>query len=792
MSRLEHALLYASAGLPVFQVTSFKTPFKNSHGHLDATTDIESVKAMWKHRPNANVALATGEIVCLDLDGTAWQQSPWGAALVAAAQTNGGIPATLMQRTSGGVHLLFRLPQGISLRSRNEPRKKGSPGVDIKASGGFIVLPPSVNGKTGFVYRWLNALPPAIAPAWLIEWCQTVGNTNKIVPTDDLGLGPVPGYLKRNYEQYQQRVVERSNIAEKPVFNADEYNRIRASLASIHADKCGHDEFVRIGLGLVWLDWIRSDGSNIGLELFDEWCSRSAERYNPEALAAKWTELEKSSRGEVTIGSIYHLARQHGWNGQAAFDEEVIAHTQGQRTASAGDAPQLGRDKTMATAEGVTAVATEPQTSVISGHSPAPTVDQVDFKVNGHAPKQLPPELALAPASIRFMDVTEDGFPRNTMINARQAITGLRVLARRDVFHEKTYIQGAFLKNYKQEMDDDIILQLRYKCRQTYQFDPGTQHMVDAVQNLAKDHEFDPLIEYLDSLKWDGTPRLDTWLVDHLGAEDSPFNRAVSRLSLIGAVRRAKHPGTKFDQCIVLEGEEGINKSSAVAIMAGPEFFSEQHVLGLSGREQQEAIAGVWLYEIADLTGMRRSDVEHVKAFLSRTEDRARGAYKRYRTDNPRRCVFFATTNEDSYLKSDTGNRRFWPVKVMGCNVAKLKAARDQIIAEAVAREAKGESIVLEERLWGDARAAQDQRLEKEPWTDVFARFLDGHTNEKKAVDNVTGHELLIHPSCLGMPPHQIRTEHVNRAGRALRQLGWIRYKTRAGHGTVYRWKRSS
>jgi hypothetical protein len=779
MGKLEHALLYAAAGWPVFQVTAFKTPFKNSHGHKDAVTDAASVRALWKQRPNANIALATGSIVCIDLDGTAWAQSPWGVSLAAAAQANGGMPATLMQRTSGGVHLLFKADPAIAVRSRNEPRRKGSPGVDIKGAGGFIVLAPSVNGKTGFVYRFVNpGTPPAALPVWLAVWCQTVGQEHRIVQTDDLGLGPVPSYLKVKNEQYQRRVAERSSISEKPVFNADEHNRIRAALAAVHADKCGHDEFVRIGLGLVWLDWIRSDGSNVGLDLFDEWCSRSAERYNPEALGAKWQEFERSSRGEVTIGSIYHLARQHGWNGQAAFGEEVVQHS----TPGLSTSNRAQHDKTMASAEGETALATELRSPLVR----EATIEQVDIYVNGHVPKQLPPELALAPASIRFLDVSEDGFPKNTMMNAHLAVGGLRVRCRHDTFHGKTWVEGSFIKDFKQEANDDILLQLRAKCRMTYQFDPGSQHMFDAVQKLGLDNEFDPLLEFLDTLKWDGQPRLDSWLVDHLGAIDTPFVRAVSALSLIAAVRRAKHPGTKFDQCIVLEGEEGINKSSAIEIMAGRSFFSEQHVLGLSGREQQEAINGVWLYEIADLTGMRRSEVEHVKAFLSRTEDRARGAYQRYRTDNPRRCIFFATTNEDSYLKSDTGNRRFWPIKVVGCDTRKLKAARDQILAEAVFREAKGESIVLSEKLWGEARAEQESRLEKEAWSDAFHRYLNG----KEPVNDTTIHDLLVQPGSLGMPAHMIRNEHSWRAGRALRQLGWVRYRKREGAALVYRWRR--
>jgi predicted P-loop ATPase len=142
-------------------------------------------------------------------------------------------------------------------------------------------------------------------------------------------------------------------------------------------------------------------------------------------------------------------------------------------------------------------------------------------------------------------------------------------------------------------------------------------------------------LDYLDALTWDGTPRLDRWLVTYAGAEDTELNREFGRIALVAAVRRARQPGIKFDPIIVLEGSMGTNKSKAIETLAGVENFSDQSIFGARDREQQELLAGVWLYEIAELSNIRKTDVEHIKSFASRTHDRARPAYGRVRKISP-------------------------------------------------------------------------------------------------------------------------------------------------------------
>lgn len=185
---------------------------------------------------------------------------------------------------------------------------------------------------------------------------------------------------------------------------------------------------------------------------------------------------------------------------------------------------------------------------------------------------------------------------------------------------------------------------------------------------------------------------------------------------------QTRHPGCKFDYIIVLEGAEGLFKSSALCVLAGgPENFSDQTILGRSDREQQELLRGVLLYEIADLTNIKKAEVEEVKAFASRTVDRARPAYGRCRIDMPRRGTIWGTTNNSEYLKSQTGNRRFWPIEVAATRPIDLEGLvrdRDQLFAEAAALEAGGASIVLPKELWAAAGDEQDKRREADPWED--------------------------------------------------------------------------
>ena len=240
----------------------------------------------------------------------------------------------------------------------------------------------------------------------------------------------------------------------------------------------------------------------------------------------------------------------------------------------------------------------------------------------------------------------------------------------------------------------------------------GKEKISDCLDKVFSQHRRHPVREYLDSLRWDGVERLDTLIASYIGAEDNELNRAMTRKIFTAAVRRVYEPGCKFDYCLILSGGEGIGKSTFLKIMGG-DWFSDS-IITTEGKEGMESLRQAWIIELAELASIKRSDVEQVKNFLSKQEDIYRAAYGKRTNHYPRQCVFFGTTNEVSFLKGDTGNRRFWVIpvdaglrKIEGDLFERLKADRDQLWAEAVVRYRQGEKLYLDAEQEAEARGRQ-------------------------------------------------------------------------------------
>ena len=199
---------------------------------------------------------------------------------------------------------------------------------------------------------------------------------------------------------------------------------------------------------------------------------------------------------------------------------------------------------------------------------------------------------------------TPRGIPAS-LGNAMIAVKAMRLECRYDEFHDKVIVKG--YENVANgdvlENLDNTLAKLRERVLRGYGFDPGKEYLADALKTECLDHVFDPVRDYLDSLKWDGTPRIDTWLVRYCKAKNTPLIRAFSRKFLLAGVRRVRKPGCKFDYILTLEGDQGIGKSTLYRLLAGEENFCDNEILGLDKREQQEAIQGVWIYELAELAG---------------------------------------------------------------------------------------------------------------------------------------------------------------------------------------------
>ncbi|MCP1829108.1 hypothetical protein J2R76_005808 [Bradyrhizobium sp. USDA 4532] len=402
-----------------------------------------------------------------------------------------------------------------------------------------------------------------------------------------------------------------------------------------------------------------------------------------------------------------------------------------------------------------------------------------------------------------FPDITKSGRPRATLPNTKKAIELLGIECRYDLFNLQHSINGHNLDSYMTEaINDPALLRLREIIHERFGFDPSTDNVHTAVQTLANHHRFHPVRDYLDALRWDGEPRLDRWLVSYAGVEDTPYVRAVGGIMLIAAVRRVRDPGCKFDELPVLEGEQGNAKSQAIQVLAvNPEWFSDQKVFGLGGRDSIEALSGKWIVEAAELHGMRQGEVEGLKAFLSRSTDRGRMAYARTPTESKRQCIIIGTTNNDAYLRDLTGNRRFWPLATSRIDIEALKRDRDQLWAEAATREASGSSIRLPEELWPAASEQQQLRLIDNPFTSTLDEVL-----REKAVgikDEVTC-LLKFEPgkpmtgiitmeglwTILGIRPGQRGQHHNENLHAAMKELGWVKTRRRIGGGRAYAYRR--
>jgi hypothetical protein len=378
---------------------------------------------------------------------------------------------------------------------------------------------------------------------------------------------------------------------------------------------------------------------------------------------------------------------------------------------------------------------------------------------------------ALAVVGSTWPDFTKDGRPRSTMRNAMLAMRRLQLRFAHDLFRCRKTIEGVHIQEYQGNLSDDACSALRHLVIERFGFDPAKEPTRDAAETLAIENAFHPIRNYLDGLKWDGASRLDRWMTTYLGAEDTPLNAAIGRIVLVAAVRRVRQPGVKFDTILVLEGKQGVGKSTAIKILAGPENFSDQNILTLDPKAQMELLEGVWIYELCELEGLSRAETSKVKAFASRSVDQGRPAYGRFKETRPRQVVFIGTTNEDKYLRDMTGNRRFWPVKVDQIDLEALERDRDQLFAEATLEEEKDESLVLPEELWPAAETEQEARLEDDPWLDVLSELHPSDSDQVAGMVRVSSIRLLEFP--LGLEPNRQQQFHAKRLATVMRKLGW-------------------
>lgn len=280
----------------------------------------------------------------------------------------------------------------------------------------------------------------------------------------------------------------------------------------------------------------------------------------------------------------------------------------------------------------------------------------------------------------------------------------------------------------EREWSDPDDAGLRHYIEKTYGI--RSKAAIDDARILASQaNSYHPVRDYLESLVWDGVARAESLLIDYLGADDNIYTRAVTRKLLAAAVRRIRQPGVKFDNMLVLVGPQGCGKSHIVSLI-GSRWFSDT-LTTVQGKEAYEELQGFWIIEIAELSAMRKSEIEAVKHFTAKQYDSYRAAYGHHTKTHPRQCVFIGTTNRYEFLRDSTGNRRFWPVDVHPEKASKdifddlTPQEVDMLWAEACVIESSGEALYLDtEELRTLAAAEQESHFEQSPLTGDIEKYL--------------------------------------------------------------------
>jgi len=387
------------------------------------------------------------------------------------------------------------------------------------------------------------------------------------------------------------------------------------------------------------------------------------------------------------------------------------------------------------------------------------------------------------PAWYRALARTDQGRPRKTAGNL--ALLLLHDEAWRDVFRHEVFAGGVLCGGFpplpripeswaatlpppvSTTVDDHVLTYVEHWVSRLWGLTYERSMIRHAIDAAARARPIHALQAYLDACadSWDGTLRVDSWCQTYLGAEsEGPETAWISRWWLVSCVARAYDPGCKVDHVLVLEGEQGARKNTALEALAGDQWYLPE-LPDIREKDAMGALEGVWLVCIDELRAIRAADVERVKSFLSRRIDRYRPPYGRETVSRPRTAVFAATTNALQYLTDETGARRYWPVRCTHVDVDAIRRDRDQLWGEAVHLYRGGA------RWWPDTaeeRSALGDLVERR---DVVDEWEVGVAHELRGLDETTVGDCL---TALGLERRDWRPADQHRVRRCLTRLGWV------------------
>lgn len=317
-------------------------------------------------------------------------------------------------------------------------------------------------------------------------------------------------------------------------------------------------------------------------------------------------------------------------------------------------------------------------------------------------------------------------------------------------------------------LTDGDVIKLQIWLQQQGMSQIGIETARSAIMNRAQECTHHPVKTWLRSLVWDGTPRIGVWLPRYLGAPFNAYTQHIGRMFFVQMVARIAEAGCQADHMLVLEGNQGILKSSACRVLGG-EWFSDHLPEITNGRDASQHLRGKWLIEVAEMHAMNRAEATQLKSFITRTTERYRPVWGRNEVIEPRQCVFVGTTNQDMYLRDPTGGRRFWPVKTgveTAIDLDSLAADREQLFAEAVHGYRAGDQWWPDQQFENEfVKPEQAARYEGDIWEDKIRQHVSGRAR-------VTTAE--IAKDCLSIETGHMTGAHALRIAAVLKELGWV------------------
>jgi Virulence-associated protein E/Primase C terminal 2 (PriCT-2)/Bifunctional DNA primase/polymerase, N-terminal len=500
---------------------------------------------------------------------------------------------------------------------------------------------------------------------------------------------------------------------------------VAAALAVI-PNNADWERWYTIGMAV----WRATAGSGESFAAFDAW-SKKSPKYNAHTTAQKWAAFFKSPPTQIGAGTIFYLADQ----ASPTWRQDYEASQQQQPPPQ--PAPPTAKEKYM---KGKTALACNVGNAILALKQESQLMDAFGYD------EMLRAEVLLRPL---FRD---------------DANFAVRPVTDADITAVQEWLQWYGFRSL------------------------GSIATHEAVKKHAREHSFHPLRDYLNRLQWDGKPRVDKWLSSYLGVEHNAYSAAIGKMFLISMVARIYVPGCQADHMLVLEGPQGILKSTACRVLGGS-WFSDNLPDITAAKDAAQHLRGKWLIEIAEMHAISKAEASQLKSFISRTHERFRPPYGRLEVIEPRQCIFIGTSNREAYLRDETGGRRFWPAVTTNIDVEVLAQDRDQIFAEAVALYRRGEPWWPEHEFeQKHIKAEQAARYEGDPWEEPIAIYLDRLHEKKTTILHVAVHALQYELERPLMPkdknaPQPARGTPINRLGTAdarriaavMTTLGWKR-----------------